>query len=285
MDKKIKPHSALKAHCKPGPKSPTRCNSALSAAIPPTFVPYDSAVAFHKALGPRELANPTVRIAVGELALALHSKNTESGVRSIRTLENLCRLSQNEPAVSYLRELAKSFGKSVPSSLHGFLATGNARVSGNARISDEPEVPSAHALPLSQGSAKEDDTVRFSASVQSKLYDTTASPSSLSAGADLKSHGRKRGGDRSRREPSGGSSGKKSKFSKRNVSRVPAHNSQHFSGGSGDVSSLPLEAPGSQDGTPTPIPPVVQLQPNTKNMDKVCRRTKKGTSSIKRSQK
>jgi len=245
-------------------------------------VPFDSAVAFHKALSPRELANPTFRIAIGELAFALHSKNVDVGVRSIGTLENLCTLSQNEPAVSYLRELAKSFGRSVQPSL-GLPSTGNApgnasRTSGHAHGDAFRDADAT----VSEG-AKEDDTVRFSASVQSKFYDTTASPKSLSAGSsDRRESGGRRGRDRPKRESSGSSTAKKSRVSKRGQSRVAALNTKHLSDRPGNLPVVPVEAPRSQNSASAAVSPVVQLQPHTKNLDKVRRRSKKGASTPKR---
>lgn len=332
--KRSAPPSALKAHCQPGPKSPTRCNSALNAAIPPHFVPYDSAVAFHKALKPRELANPQFRAAVGELAYSLYKKNKEEGLRSIATLENLCGLSQNESAVSYLRELAKSFGRDesasapVPHSstptkvppisrrilsaaastshepghvpagdvpiLSGSSRNGSSR---NARESYASWVSSGNAPPkLSAGSAKaEDDTVRFSASVQSKLFDSSESPSTISEKggrpepADPRGQPRKSPARRCRARDSaaGGTSGagtaKKSRISKRSLVRSSAHSSKHISNRDGDISSVPLEKSGSKKSLYGPaVPPVVQLQPHTKNVDKVRRKSKKGTGTPKR---
>jgi len=298
------PPSALKAHCRPGPKSPTRCNSALNAAIPPTFVPYDSAVAFHKSLKPRELANPQFRTAVGELANALHKKNTVDGLRSIATLENLCGLSQNESAVSYLRELAKSFGrdesgttrKSTVSSVstsHGVSTSSNLS-SGNVPLlsSKSRNVPTDSSA-LSEGTSQnaEDESVRFSASVQSKLFDSTESPSTISehsskqelSGRSPSARGRTGGGDNIAGGSSGGSSTKKSRVSKRSFARGSTNNSKHFSNRDGDVSPVPMETSGSKKSLlGSAVPPMVQLQSNTKNVDKVRRKSKKGAGTPKR---
>jgi len=200
------------------------------------------------------------------------------GVRSIGTLENLCTLSQNEPAVSYLRELAKSFGRS-DSSLHG---VPESRVRGNATL------PHANAGDDARNDAndatiseKEDDSVRFSARVQSKLFDATASPSTISGGA-ADPPGRRRGGDRAKRESSGSGPGKKSKLSRRSVSRSASGIAKHLSDRSGDVPTLPLEAPRPKNSAPSTVSPMVQLQPNAKNVDKIRRRSKKGSSTPKR---
>ena len=295
------PPSALKAHCRPGPKSPTRCNSALNAAIPPTFVPYDSAVAFHKSLKPRELANPQFRTAVGELANALHKKNTVDGLRSIATLENLCGLSQNESAVSYLRELAKSFGrdesgttsrKSTVSS-HGISTSSNVSSRNVPLLSSKPRNVPTNSSELSEGTSQnaEDESVRFSASVQSKLFDSTESPSTISAehsnqelsGRSPSARGRRGGGDNIAGGSSGGSSTKKSRVSKRSFARGSANNSKHFSNRDGDVSPVPMETSGSKKSLlGSAVPPVVQLQSNTKNVDKVRRKSKKGAGTPKR---
>jgi len=286
----IKHASSLKAHCKPGPKSPTRCNSAESAAIPPTFVPYDSAVAFHKSLKPRELANPQFRMAVGELATSLYTKNRENGLRSIAILENLCGLSQNESAVSYLRELAKSFGRTVSE----FSVSGSESIPSKDALSNALSTISGHASSGMGSSAQpslslrpegsEDDSVRFSASVQSKLFDATQSPKSISAGKPK--HGDSSRGRRSRDKPrdvlSGGGTSKKSKSTKRGVQRGSAHSSKHLSGRAGNVSTLSLEENGSKSGTASAVQAVVQLQPHAKNMDKVCRRSKKASGASKR---
>ena len=305
------PSSALKAHCRPGPKSPTRCNSALNAAIPPTFVPYDSAVAFHKSLKPRELANPQFRAAVGELANALYKKNTEDGLRSIATLENLCGLSQNESAVSYLRELAKSFGRDDSSSSCGKssaifspassgkvstsssngVSTSSSNVSsGNVPVfSSKPRNVSSSST-FSQGPTQdsEDDSVRFSTSVQSKLFDAAESPSTISQREPEQSrrspHARgRRSGDNFAGGSSGSITSKKSRVSKRSVTRGPENNSKHFSNRNGDVPTVPLETSGSKKSLlGSALPPMVQLQPHTKNMDKVRRKSKKGAGTPKR---
>lgn len=315
------PPSALKAHCQPGPKSPTRCNSALNAAIPPHFVPYDSAVAFHKALKPRELANPQFRAAVGELAYSLYRKNKQEGLRSIATLENLCGLSQNESAVSYLRELAKSFGRDESPSVPGSTAipavpstsTSSKIPSVSRRLStpvssaghDTSNVP-AGLSPLSAGSRNapgnapghgisaptqtEDDTVRFSASVQSKLFDSSESPSTISdkgrgtsEGQSGKSPRRGRARDSLAGGASGASSAKKSRISKKSLGRSTAHSTKHISNRDGDISSVPMEKSGSKKSLHgSAIPPMVQLQPHAKNMDKVRRKSKKGAGTPKR---
>jgi hypothetical protein len=285
----IKHASSLKAHCKPGPKSPTRCNSATSAAIPPTFVPYDSAVAFHKSLKPRELANPQFRMAVGELATSLYTKNRENGLRSIAILENLCGLSQNESAVSYLRELAKSFGRSSEfsvsdSSISRKDALSNAfsTISSHAPPGLGAPAPqsSLHSVPRPEGS--EDDSVRFSTSVQSKLFDSTQSPKSISAGKPRDPSRGRRNRDKPRDILSGGGAAKKSKSTKRGVPRSSAHSSKHLPGRAGNVSSVSVEETGSKSGTAPAVQAVVQLQPHTKNVDKVCRRSKKASGASKR---
>ena len=293
--KRSAPPSALKAHCRPGPKSPTRCNSALNAAIPPTFVPYDSAVAFHRSLKPRELANPQFRAAVGELASALYKKNTQDGLRSIATLENLCGLSQNESAVSYLRELAKSFGRDESSSTSwtNGISTSGGVSSGNVPLfSSKPRhVPpsdiSTSTLSERTSQNAEDESVRFSASVQSKLFDTTESPSSISEHSKHDSRrspkGRGGNGDNFAGGSSGGSFPKKSRVSKRSFTRGTANNSKHLSSRNGDVSTVPMETSGSKKSLfGSAVPPMVQLQSNTKNMDKVRRKSKKGTGTPKR---
>ncbi len=173
----------LKPHCKPGPRSPTRCTSATSAAIPPTFLPYDSAVAFYKTLSPKELSNATVRLQIGELASALFVKDKKRAMRSTSELQNLCSLSKNESAISHLRTLCKSL--------------------------DEPKSKSANdaksATTITGGgsSSTAEDAVRFSASVQSQLYDVNAAPNETPS-AQKSSDGAKndakksRGGDKRR---------------------------------------------------------------------------------------
>ena len=312
--KRSAPTSALKAHCRPGPKSPTRCTSALNAAIPPTFVPYDSAVAFHKSLKPRELANPQFRTAVGELANALFKKNTEDGLRSIATLENLCGLSQNESAVSYLRELAKSFGRdesttswkssalcstlsstAVPPSNSTGVSTPANVSTGNVPLfsSKSRNVSSSSSSAFSQGTSQSsaDESVRFSASVQSKLFDSAESPSTISEHDSSKQESEQQQSRRSRRRgggdnfaggSGGGSSTKKSRVSKSSFARGNPNNSKYLSNRDGDLPTVPLEKSGSKKSIlGSAVPPVVQLQSNTKNLDKVRRKSKKGASTPK----
>lgn len=287
MSKTHASHSSLKSHCRPGPKSPTRCNSAENAAIPPTFVPYDSAVAFHKSLKPRELANPQFRMAVGELATSLYTKNKEIGLRSIAILENLCGLSQNESAVSYLRELAKSFGRGV-SEFSGAVPPNALSYAFSSVSSHDSSAMGASSSAVPQGAAPErsaeDDSVRFSTSVQSKLFDATQSPKSISAGKPKHgdpSRGR-RNRDKSRDPLSGGGAAKKSKSGKRGVSRGTPHSSKHISSRTGNLSSVPMEEVGSKGNASSAVQAVVQLQSHPKNMDKVCRRSKKGPGATKR---
>ena len=284
-----KTHSSLKSHCRPGPKSPTRCNSAENAAIPPTFVPYDSAVAFHKSLKPRELANPQFRMAVGELATSLYTKNKENGLRSIAILENLCGLSQNESAVSYLRELAKSFGRGV-SEFSGTISKNalSHALSTISTVSGHAASAMAGTPAVSQAVSEKsptDDSVRFSTSVQSKFFDASQSPKSLSA-ANKSKHGDpsrgRRNRDKSRDPLSGGGVSKKSKSGKRGVTRGSSHSSKHLSGGVGNLSPVPVEEAGSKSGSASAVQAVVQLQSHTKNMDKVCRRSKKSSGAVKR---
>lgn len=303
--------SALKSHCKPGPRSPSRCNSSLNAAIPPTFLPFDNAVAFHKALKPRELANPQFRAAVGELAAALFTKNTANGLRSIATLENLCGLSQNESAVSCLRELAKSFGRnelsesSLPVSISR-LSGGSGNASKRNALSPATYTDAAECATTSKSSlhashaqlstessppgksrkslAQNDDSVRFSASVQSKLYDTTESPSAVSGshGASGKRTGNRRTGDKSGQGPSGSSSRKKSRVLKGGMFRSSSHSTKHLSDRAGNVSSVPVETPRSKNNSTSAVPSVVQLQSNPQNVAKVQRKSKKSTGASKR---
>ncbi len=121
--------------------------------MPPTFRPYDSAVEFHKSLGSSELNNATMRLQLGELAAALYTKDKKRTLRSIKELQNLCLLSKNESAGAHLRSLSKSVdGSWEPAAATAVLSSGG-----------------------SNASAAE-DAVRFSAAVQSQLYDVNAAP-------------------------------------------------------------------------------------------------------------
>jgi hypothetical protein len=290
--------SALKAHCKPGPRSPSKCTSSTTAAIPPTFLPYDNAVAFHKSLKPRELANPQFRAAVGELASALYNKDKKGGLRSIATLENLCGLSQNESAVSCLRDLAKSFGSdsstdSLSVSLPGISRGSSRTISVSSPVHEQSKPKSSTVCSTRAGSEsscqpsqaapmEEDDTVRFSTSVQSKLFHASESPRAISAGGQVQRGHRRGGGDKCGPGSSGGSSRKRSRVQKPGVSKGPSRSAKHLSDRSGDVSSLPMEAPRPKDLSSSAVPPVVQLQSHSKNMDKVQRKPKKSSSASKR---
>jgi hypothetical protein len=290
--------SALKAHCKPGPRSPSRCTSSTTAAIPPTFLPYDNAVAFHKSLKPRELANPQFRAAVGELASALFNKDKKAGLRSIATLENLCGLSQNESAVSCLRELAKSFGSestdalsiSLPRISRGSSRANPISVSSAVHAQSQPKSSSVCSTRAGESSCQpsqaapmeEDDTVRFSTSVQSKLFHSSESPRAISAGGQVQRGHRRGGGDKSGQGSSGGSSRKRSRVQKSGVPKSASRSAKHLSDRPGDVSSLSVEAPRPKDSASSAVPPVVQLQSHSKNMDKIQRKPKKSSSASKR---
>jgi len=190
--------SSLKPHCKPGPKSPTRCTSASSAAVPPTFLPFDSAVAFYKSLSSKELSNATFRLQIGELASALYVKDKKRAMRSTSELQNLCSLSKNEPAIAHLRTLCKSLDEPKSKS-------NDARNATNAKH----DAKSVSTFTGGGASSATEDAVRFSASVQSQLYDVNAAPNQtppaqkLSGGAEKSSRGetepRRRSGDSKRR--------------------------------------------------------------------------------------
>jgi hypothetical protein len=121
--------------------------------MPPTFRPFDSAVEFHKSLSSSELNNATMRLQLGELATALYTKDKKRTLRSIKELQNLCLLSKNESAGAHLRSLSKSVdGSWEPAATAAILPSGG----GNASTSE--------------------DAVRFSAAVQSQLYDVNAAP-------------------------------------------------------------------------------------------------------------
>jgi hypothetical protein len=248
--------SSLKAHCKPGPRSPTRCTSSAQAAIPPTFLPYDTAVAFYKTLKSSELANPTMRQGLGEMATSLYAKDKKSLARSVAQLQNLCSLSKNESATTALRALSKSLCRDESSN------------AANAAI------PGSNAA-----AATAEDAVRFSAAVQSQLYDVNAAPnevpaaqrgsgrarlsgggtsesgSSVSAGAGV--HAKavpgtsgRRSGDfcSKRRGPRSGSQADKSQVSRdRRPERSKQRRAQRVSDRPGNVPSRGVEKSGSKN--------------------------------------
>lgn len=264
--KKVSLKSSLKAHCKPGPRSPTRCTSSSQAAIPPTFLPYDTAVAFYKTLSSCELANPTMRQGLGEMASSLYSKDKKSLARSVAQLQNLCSLSKNESATAALRTLSKSLCRDEPTNV------------ANAAI------PGSNAA-----AATAEDAVRFSAAVQSQLYDVNAAPNevpaaqgkvstrprlsagglsaALSAGASgtpgtpgtpgtssssglpgAKPRGRRSGDFSKRRGPRGGSQADKPQVSRdRRQERSKQRRAQRVSDRSGNVPTRGVETSGSKN--------------------------------------
>ena len=238
--------SSLKPHCKPGPRSPTRCTSSTQAAIPPTFLPYDTAVAFYKTLSSSELANATMRQGLGEMATSLYSKDKKSLARSVAQLQNLCSLSKNESATAALRALSKS------------LCRDESTNAANAAV------PGSHAA-----STTAEDAVRFSTAVQSQLYDVNAAPNQVpaatpkisgrarlsggtagvpgglsgsSSGTSGVSGGRRSGDSSKRRGPRGGSQADKSQVSRdRRQERSKQRRAQRVSDRSGNVSTRGME--------------------------------------------
>jgi hypothetical protein len=238
--------SSLKPHCKPGPRSPTRCFSSTQAAIPPTFLPYDTAVAFYKTLSSAELANATMRQGLGEMATSLYSKDKKNLARSIAQLQNLCSLSKNESATTALRALSKSLCR------------------------DDPPNAAAAAIPGGNASAATaEDAVRFSTAVQSQLYDVNAAPNEvpsaapkgssagISAGGSAgstTSTGGKTGGRRSgdfcskRRGPRSGSQADKPQVSRdRRQERSKQRRAQRVSDRPGNVPPRGMEKSGSKN--------------------------------------
>lgn len=172
------------------------------AAIPPTFLPYDNAVGFYRALSSSELANATLRLQIGELASALYLRDKRRSLRSISELANLLSLSKNESACTQLRQLSKCLDEAP------------ATHSATAATSAAAAVHAGSSLYAGSGELRvpAEDAVRFSTAVQSQLYDVNAAPNettpatpakSAASGAGVPSPRRKLGGGDSKRRGGG----------------------------------------------------------------------------------